>query len=33
MEDFETIIIGRRPSVSQNIIKRYFDWDESFKAS
>ncbi len=33
MEDFETIIIGRRPSVSQNIIKRYYDWDESFKAS
>ncbi|OLD10780.1 MAG: AAA family ATPase [Crenarchaeota archaeon 13_1_40CM_3_52_10] len=33
MEDFETIIVGRRPSVSQNIIKRYFDWDESFKAS
>ncbi|TMI27498.1 AAA family ATPase [Candidatus Bathyarchaeota archaeon] len=33
MEDFETIITGRRPSVSQNIIKRYYDWDESFKAS
>ncbi|TMI21801.1 AAA family ATPase [Candidatus Bathyarchaeota archaeon] len=33
MEDFETIIVGRRPSVSQNIIKRYYDWDESFKAS
>src|SRR5215831_8737137 len=33
MEDFETIIVGRRPSVSQNVIKRYFDWDESFKAT
>ena len=32
MEDFQTIIGGRRPSVSQNVIKRYFDWDESFKA-
>ena len=33
MEDFQTIIGGRRPSVSQNVIKRYFDWDESFKAT
>ena len=33
MEDFQSIITGRRPSVSQGIIKRYYDWDESFKAS
>ena len=33
MEDFQTIIGGRRPSVSQNVIKRYFDWDENFKAT
>ena len=33
MEDFQIIIGGRRPSVSQNVIKRYFDWDENFKAT
>ncbi len=33
MEDFQAILTGRRPSVSQGIIKRYYDWDESFKAS
>jgi hypothetical protein len=33
MEDFQSIITGRRPSVSQGILKRYYDWDESFKAS
>jgi SpoVK/Ycf46/Vps4 family AAA+-type ATPase len=33
MEDFQTIIVGRRPSVSQSVIKRYFDWDETFKAT
>ncbi|MBO0888046.1 AAA family ATPase [Candidatus Bathyarchaeota archaeon] len=33
MEDFQSIITGRRPSVSQNVLKRYYDWDESFKAS
>ncbi|HET7404545.1 MAG TPA: ATP-binding protein [Candidatus Bathyarchaeia archaeon] len=33
MEDFQSIITGRKPSVSQGILKRYFDWDESFKAS
>jgi SpoVK/Ycf46/Vps4 family AAA+-type ATPase len=33
MEDFQTIIGGRRPSVSQGVIKRYFDWDETFKAT
>ena len=33
MEDFQSIVTGRRPSVSQTILKRYYDWDESFKAS
>lgn len=33
MEDFQSIIVGRRPSVSSSILKRYYDWDESFKAS
>ena len=33
MEDFQTILTERRPSVSQGILKRYHDWDESFKAS
>ena len=33
MEDFQTIIVGRRPSVSSTVIKRYYDWDESFKAT
>src|SRR5467141_5470655 len=33
MEDFQSIITGRRPSVSPGILKRYYDWDESFKAS
>jgi SpoVK/Ycf46/Vps4 family AAA+-type ATPase len=33
MEDFQNILTDRRPSVSQGIIKRYYDWDESFKAS
>ncbi|HEX9613299.1 MAG TPA: ATP-binding protein, partial [Candidatus Bathyarchaeia archaeon] len=33
MEDFQSIITGRRPSVSQGNLKRYYDWDESFKAS
>jgi len=33
MEDFETVLTERRPSVSSNVLKRYHDWDESFKAS
>ncbi len=33
MEDFQNILTDRRPSVSQGVIKRYYDWDESFKAS
>src|SRR6266487_2302355 len=33
MEDFQSIVTGRRPSVSPGILKRYYDWDESFKAS
>ena len=33
MEDFQIIIHGRRPSVSTHNLKRYFDWDESFRAS
>lgn len=33
MEDFQSILTGRRPSVSQGILKRYYDWDETFKAS
>jgi SpoVK/Ycf46/Vps4 family AAA+-type ATPase len=33
MEDFQTILGNRRPSVSQNVLKRYYDWDESFKAN
>ncbi len=33
MEDFQAIVTGRRPSVAQTALKRYFDWDESFKAS
>jgi SpoVK/Ycf46/Vps4 family AAA+-type ATPase len=33
MEDFETSIVGRRPSVAPHVLKRYFDWDESFKAT
>jgi SpoVK/Ycf46/Vps4 family AAA+-type ATPase len=33
MEDFQVIIHGRRPSVSTHNLKRYFDWDESFRAS
>ena len=33
MEDFQAILGNRRPSVSQSILKRYYDWDESFKAS
>lgn len=33
MEDFQSIITGRRPSVSQGVLKRYYDWDETFKAS
>ncbi len=32
MEDFQTIVTTRRPSVSQSNIKRYYDWDETFKA-
>lgn len=32
MEDFQTIITTRRPSVSQSNLKHYFDWDETFKA-
>lgn len=33
MEDFQVILGTRRPSVSQTNLKRYFDWDESFRAS
>lgn len=33
MEDFQVILHDRRPSVSTNNLKRYFDWDESFRAS
>jgi SpoVK/Ycf46/Vps4 family AAA+-type ATPase len=33
MEDFQVILHARRPSVSTNNLKRYFDWDESFRAS
>jgi len=33
MEDFQAILHVRRPSVSTNNLKRYFDWDESFRAS
>jgi vacuolar protein-sorting-associated protein 4 len=33
MEDFQTILTTRRPSVSPSNLKRYFDWDETFKAS
>ncbi len=33
MEDFQTILTSRRPSVSQGILKRYYDWDETFKAN
>lgn len=33
MEDFQVSLRTRRPSVSQTNIKRYFDWDESFRAS
>src|SRR5215471_15332915 len=32
MEDFQTILTVRRPSVSQTNLKHYYDWDESFKA-
>src|SRR6058998_848409 len=32
MEDFQTMITTRRPSVSQSNLKRYYDWDETFKA-
>ena len=32
MEDFQTIITTRRPSVSQSNLKHYYDWDEMFKA-
>jgi SpoVK/Ycf46/Vps4 family AAA+-type ATPase len=32
MEDFQTIITTRRPSVSQSNLKHYYDWDETFKA-
>ncbi len=32
MEDFQAILTIRRPSVSTGILKRYYDWDESFKA-
>ncbi len=32
MEDFQFILTARRPSVSQTNLKRYYDWDESFKA-
>lgn len=33
MEDFQVILHTRRPSVSSNNLKRYFDWDESFRAN
>ena len=33
MEDFQVIVGARRPSVSQNHLKRYFDWDETFRAA
>jgi len=33
MEDFQSILAARRPSVSLSNLKRYFDWDETFKAS
>ncbi|MEK6919923.1 MAG: AAA family ATPase [Thermoproteota archaeon] len=33
MEDFQVSLRTRRPSVSQTNLKRYFDWDESFRAS
>ena len=33
MEDFQVILHARRPSVSTHNLKRYFDWDESFRAS
>ncbi len=33
MEDFQVMLTVRRPSVAQGTLKRYFDWDESFKAS
>ncbi len=33
MEEFQAIVSNRRPSVAQTALKRYFDWDETFKAS
>ncbi len=33
MEDFQGILHARRPSVSSTNLKRYFDWDESFRAN
>ncbi len=33
MEDFQSILTSRRPSVSPGILKRYYDWDETFKAN
>ncbi len=33
MEDFQVMLGMRRPSVSSTNLKRYFDWDESFRAS
>ncbi len=33
MEDFQTMLTARRPSVSQSNLKHYYDWDETFKAT
>jgi SpoVK/Ycf46/Vps4 family AAA+-type ATPase len=33
MEDFQSIVTTRRPSVSQGNLKRYYDWDDSFRAT
>ena len=33
MEDFQVMLGTRRPSVSSTGLKRYFEWDESFRAS
>ena len=33
MEDFQTMLTTRRPSVSQSNLKHYYDWDETFKAT
>ena len=33
MEDFQRTLGTRRPSVSPTNLKRYYDWDESFRAT